>query len=302
MMFSVSHGVAKFLFLVSACVAFVGIWAWIPVLTTMAIVSAAVLGPQLIYGWFKKRAAIREYLRQFQPPADAYCDTCGRLIKDPTLWPYYCRAKCADPRVRLDDDDSALLMLWMMAAAAVKSVAYLEGPGSREWAHAAACLIDLSSGRLSPEQADYLLRSATEDDLPDPETIMLLPSEIRVLLLRLAVDVALVDGKVTTEEISHLRHLWGRLGGHPEALETLLRNIADGGRRAAAAEERAFGAACDLLGVSRGAHAGEIRDAYKKLVKQHHPDLASPGQRKAATAKTAEINAAYDLLMGAAAA
>lgn len=217
MMFRVSHGGATFIFFVSVCITFVGIWSWIPVLSPIAAVSALVLGPQLLYGWYKKRKAIKEYLRQFQPPADAYCDTCGRLIEDPALWPHYCRAKCAETQFRLDPEDSARLMLWMMAAAAVKSVAHLEGPGSREWAHSAACLIDLSSGRLSLEQADYLLASATEDNLPDPETVLLLPSEIRVLLLRLAVDVALVDGKVTAEEIGHLRHLWDRLGGRAQA-------------------------------------------------------------------------------------
>ena len=57
-------------------------------------------------------------------------------------------------------------------------------------------------------------------------------------------------------------------------------------------------AALQTLGLSDAATTADIREAYLALVRQHHPDLASPDDRADATAKTAEINAAYDYLLG----
>jgi DnaJ-class molecular chaperone len=49
-----------------------------------------------------------------------------------------------------------------------------------------------------------------------------------------------------------------------------------------------------VLGVKKEASEDELRAAYRKLAKQHHPDL-NPGN-KAAEARFKEIAAAYDLL------
>ncbi|MES2895672.1 MAG: J domain-containing protein [Pseudomonadota bacterium] len=48
------------------------------------------------------------------------------------------------------------------------------------------------------------------------------------------------------------------------------------------------------LGVSRGASADEIRKAFRKLAKQHHPD-ANPGN-KAAEDRFKQVSAAFDIL------
>ena len=48
------------------------------------------------------------------------------------------------------------------------------------------------------------------------------------------------------------------------------------------------------LGVSRGASHDEIRKAFRKLAKQHHPD-ATGGDREAEE-KLKDINRAYSLL------
>jgi DnaJ-class molecular chaperone len=53
----------------------------------------------------------------------------------------------------------------------------------------------------------------------------------------------------------------------------------------------------DVLGVKREASAEEIRKAYRKLAKKHHPDL-NPGN-KSAEARFKEISVAYDLLSDA---
>ncbi|MDR0624474.1 MAG: J domain-containing protein [Treponema sp.] len=50
------------------------------------------------------------------------------------------------------------------------------------------------------------------------------------------------------------------------------------------------------LGLPFGASAGDCKNAYKNLLKIHHPDrhTGHPGNSQKATAKSARINAAYD--------
>src|SRR5262245_14422305 len=50
----------------------------------------------------------------------------------------------------------------------------------------------------------------------------------------------------------------------------------------------------ETLGVSRSASEGQIRDAYRKLARKHHPDV-NPGD-KTAEEKFKEINEAYSVL------
>jgi curved DNA-binding protein len=50
----------------------------------------------------------------------------------------------------------------------------------------------------------------------------------------------------------------------------------------------------DILGVSRSATTDEIRKAYRKLAKKHHPDM-NPGDKKAEE-KFKEITAAHEVL------
>lgn len=51
----------------------------------------------------------------------------------------------------------------------------------------------------------------------------------------------------------------------------------------------------ELLGVGRDAPPEAVRRAYRRLVRQHHPDLA--GDSIAATRRTAELNQAYAVLL-----
>src|SRR4029453_12803199 len=49
-----------------------------------------------------------------------------------------------------------------------------------------------------------------------------------------------------------------------------------------------------ILGVPKTASQEDIRKAFRKLARQHHPDVAK--DKKAAEAKFKEINEAYEVL------
>ena len=54
----------------------------------------------------------------------------------------------------------------------------------------------------------------------------------------------------------------------------------------------------DVLGVPRGATQATIKAAWRRLAREHHPDLATegPAAAQAATRRMAEINRAYEQL------
>lgn len=52
----------------------------------------------------------------------------------------------------------------------------------------------------------------------------------------------------------------------------------------------------EVLGIARNASGDEIKQAYRRLAKKHHPDL-NPEKRKEAEEKFKEISEAYEILM-----
>jgi curved DNA-binding protein len=50
------------------------------------------------------------------------------------------------------------------------------------------------------------------------------------------------------------------------------------------------------LGVPRGASEADIKKSFRKLAREHHPDVAKPKDKKAAEEKFKQINEAYDVL------
>ena len=52
----------------------------------------------------------------------------------------------------------------------------------------------------------------------------------------------------------------------------------------------------ETLGVPKTASADEIKSAFRKLARKHHPDLAKPKEKAAAEEKFKQINEAYEVL------
>ncbi len=52
----------------------------------------------------------------------------------------------------------------------------------------------------------------------------------------------------------------------------------------------------DILGIAKNASDSEIKQAYRKLAREHHPDMVKDGDKDAAEKRFKEINEAYQIL------
>ena len=194
---------------------------------------------------------------------------------------------------RINQHLQATRMLFLRAVAQIlATIARVEGPKSKEWGLSRRILISFSDDQLTDPEADRLLSDARTEDL----RASLFDEEQRLLLLRLAVDIAAVNGNISEAERSELVVLAARLAFPSHVLDSIIHLVLQG--MASEAQPSRLQDACAILGVEPSAQIGEIRAAYRSLMMLHHPDRASPDKRAEATRKSAEINAAYDLLIG----
>jgi len=105
-------------------------------------------------------------------------------------------------------------------------------------------------------------------------------------------QIARCDGAVNAAEAAYLAAVARAFG-----LDVAAAERARAGRAPAGADVDAYG----VLGVSRAASNEEIRARWKNLMRENHPDsLASKGVPAAfiaaASARVAQINAAYDVI------
>jgi DnaJ like chaperone protein len=109
-------------------------------------------------------------------------------------------------------------------------------------------------------------------------------------MLDVLADVAIADGTLSEESERVLERIARTL----DTTESDFRAII--ARKRGADRDDPYQA----LGLTPKASDAEIRDAYRRLIAQHHPDKqpadASPAEREHAERRAREINAAYEQL------
>jgi len=197
-----------------------------------------------------------------------------------------------DVKLNKDGTTSGQMKFLKNAAAVLGMIANVEGINSSEWERAKLALIGLSDEFLNERQAQEMLEQEKNSRIRTSG----LTEEQRLILIRVAIDVALADGSITPKEVTAIEDIATQLNLDPNLVRSLIDMILGGGEKAVSENE--YGTACKVLGVSPEASISDIRSAYKRLMMQHHPDLVEPDNREEATQKAVEINAAYDLLIG----
>jgi len=126
---------------------------------------------------------------------------------------------------------------------------------------------------------------------------------LRQMLLVYVVNLAMADGQLDAKELGILREIAATLGFSGSAFEQLLHMI--GAQNSFAENHQArtndLERAYEALGVNAQTSDADIKKAYRKLMSQYHPDkLMGQGlpddMVKAATERSQEIQAAYDLI------
>ena len=198
------------------------------------------------------------------------------------------RLSPSSPSSASDGDDKVARCL----AAALKHVSQLEGVSSAGWDHARSVMVAFSQSTISAGGADWLLRNANYSEL-DPSH---LSEHQRRLILRSVVEVAAADNKVTNDEHGALNQITQLMWGcTPNDAQTILAPLLD---VIYSRTDPDKADALTVLGLVSDADAAQIRTAHRQLIQRHHPDLAEPDARTSANRRSAEINAAYDYLLG----
>lgn len=117
--------------------------------------------------------------------------------------------------------------------------------------------------------------------------------------------LALITGKMSSPELNFLKKINTDLGLTPDNLTKIIAIYAAYNEHRKETQEKKASPlskkyAYEILGVPTNANKEEIKKAYRKLVKVHHPDKFATGtesQQKMAAEKFVEIQNAYESLI-----
>ncbi len=122
--------------------------------------------------------------------------------------------------------------------------------------------------------------------------------------MEIQLKAAWADGRVHPAERRILDHVADYLGFSRSEVAQMERLAAAAFQPAGPSPEEKLAGAYDALGVGRDASDSELRDAYRRLMRQHHPDrLAAQGlpeaMKEEATRRTQEIQEAWRIVRDA---
>ncbi|MFT5778836.1 MAG: DnaJ like chaperone protein [Crocinitomicaceae bacterium] len=132
----------------------------------------------------------------------------------------------------------------------------------------------------------------------------------RIQILHFLVGLSFIDGSINSSELKVLKNLTALLKLGQKELDSLIAMQKDYKQDSYKEREKVaprvnskellIKRSSKILGVSITATADEIKKAYRKLAKLHHPDLfsnESPEQQRMAEERFIEVNNAYEQLL-----
>ncbi|MGD9969633.1 MAG: DnaJ domain-containing protein [Sulfuricurvum sp.] len=113
------------------------------------------------------------------------------------------------------------------------------------------------------------------------------------------VNLAFIDGTLSTSEESMLAKIASYFRFSTDEFSSILGQFGSQNRKSV--KESSLDEAYALLGIDKNVTDGELKKAYRALVKQHHPDIIKAqgldeSYIRQATEKVQQINAAYELI------
>lgn len=120
-----------------------------------------------------------------------------------------------------------------------------------------------------------------------------------LMMLQFLTHLSFIDGELSHTEERLLLKIAAFLKIDHQEIEALINHFAS--MHSNSSSQMSVESACEILGVSESTPLKEVKKAYRKLVREYHPDIMqakgeSEEYIKEATAKVQQINAAYELL------
>jgi len=129
--------------------------------------------------------------------------------------------------------------------------------------------------------------------------------DLLLLFLEIQIQVAFADGTLDSDERQALHTIAHQLGFSAKELDQLLEMIIAGAQfhqgQSGKSVQSQLDNAYKVLGVSTQASEKDVKNAYRKLMSQHHPDKLvakglPPEMMEVAKQKTQDIQGAYELI------
>jgi DnaJ like chaperone protein len=115
------------------------------------------------------------------------------------------------------------------------------------------------------------------------------------------IQLAFADGHVSKSEEDILAQIAEAMAFDPKVYHTIFDQFEQMHQNTQTQQHNSLQEAYTLLGVSENDDMQTIKKAYRKLVRQYHPDIIKSQNKdehymKEATQKTQQINAAYEMI------
>lgn len=168
---------------------------------------------------------------------------------------------------------------------------------------------DISALFPDPARTKTLLKEIFEEEKNAPHNLDRVAQALydalknephkRQKMVEFLVNLTYIDGTLSQSEEEMLKRIGYYMGFSEADMGSMMERFSSYHRHSV--KESSIDQAYALLGITAAASDGEVKKAYRALVREYHPDIiksqgASDEYLKEATEKVQEINAAYETI------